>query len=257
MGVSPRRPARKSSRPSRNSMTSTAVKGGGQTGSPTATTSTRSSARDGSTRSNKSSQWRPGDPPTASADRSGSNRKGLKSTSGTLLSCAKVSEENAATCGRLGVWEKKRPDAHTPTLDPYIRAGSSGIGKDSSSTSSRICIGLDQVREKYGTQVGTAILQNRAQRLRRRSLQLEEEGFRVPEVPAQKGDQLKVIAQKSTRKTGFRLMRSSSMSSIYSSKRTTNTSADRRQGYQLTWTVPVYLRRWKTSSGLRSFSAKT
>lgn len=58
-------------------------------------------------------------------------------------------------------------------------------------------IGLDQVRENYGTQVGTAILQNRAQLLRGRSLQLEEEGFRVPEGPAQKGDQLMVIARKS------------------------------------------------------------
>ena len=57
-------------------------------------------------------------------------------------------------------------------------------------------IGLDQVREKYGAQVGTAILQNRAERLRRRSLQLEEEGFQIPDSPARKGDQLKVIAQK-------------------------------------------------------------
>jgi hypothetical protein len=58
-------------------------------------------------------------------------------------------------------------------------------------------LGLDQVREKYGAQVGTAILQNRAERLRGRSLQLEDEGFTVPDGPAQKGNQLKVIARKS------------------------------------------------------------
>jgi len=61
-------------------------------------------------------------------------------------------------------------------------------------------IGLDQVRETYGAQVGTSILQNRAQRLRRRSLQLEEESFEIPQGPAQKGEQLKIIARKSYEK---------------------------------------------------------
>lgn len=81
-----------------------------------------------------------------------------------------------------------------------VRAGSHtsfGLKPERSKINVGYILGLDQVRETYGNQVGTAILQNRAERLRGRSLQLEDEGFTVPDGPAQKGNQLKVIARKS------------------------------------------------------------
>jgi len=61
-------------------------------------------------------------------------------------------------------------------------------------------IGLDRARENYGRQVGTAVLRNRAERLRRRSLQLEEHGFLVPESEAYEDDDPKIIARKTYRK---------------------------------------------------------
>ena len=55
-------------------------------------------------------------------------------------------------------------------------------------------IGLDRARKHYGRQIGTAVLQNQAERLRRRSLHLEEHGFSIPEGG---NDDPKKIARKS------------------------------------------------------------
>lgn len=59
MTVFPKRPTQTSSRPSKNSTRNAGGKDVGPTGSPIATTSMRSSTRDASIRSSKSSRWPP------------------------------------------------------------------------------------------------------------------------------------------------------------------------------------------------------
>ena len=58
-------------------------------------------------------------------------------------------------------------------------------------------IGLDRAKENYGTQVGNAILRNRVERLQRRSTQLQDAGFLIPDAGGAEGnDPIEQIVRK-------------------------------------------------------------